>query len=189
VLIGVRLHLKSTAPVDDRESERITRVEPLTPAPSPTAGVPLEQFTQPPLGASGLATAGVAAAADSLMSGDSCSAAFCGLADSLYKWEAALEARRPADLLSFYDSLRFRYPGGDYAAWAREIQARWPAEVADSVKVDSTWNVPVRPGSFETHLQARFFQGPQVLRREWVMIWLVGEGRWRIVRQKEQAVP
>ena len=109
------------------------------------------------------------------------------LKDSLTLWQQAYSSRDISRFLSFYDSLHFRYPGGDFRQWALEKNALFGDTLSKATfSLDSIWLDSIAMPYFQTNCLATKTSSKDTVRIRFSMIWQYANNHWRIVREKNR---
>ena len=112
-------------------------------------------------------------------------APLAGLSDSLRQWQRALNEKNLTRFLSFYDTARFKYPGGGFTEWEYEKSGLFRQDgTAPVLAIDSIWPEPVAMPFYETDCAATVAMGADSTHRVYSIIWQFVSGQWRIVREK-----
>jgi capsular exopolysaccharide synthesis family protein len=107
------------------------------------------------------------------------------LSDSLRLWQQALNEKNVQRYLSFYDTARFKYPGGGFSDWKSEKNdLLLHAANALVLVIDSIRAQPIALPFFETDCDATVISGADSTHREYSIIWQQTADEWRIVREK-----
>jgi ketosteroid isomerase-like protein len=107
------------------------------------------------------------------------------LSDSLRLWQQAFNEKNVRRYLSFYDTARFKYPGGGFSGWKSE-KNEMLLHAANSIVlvIDSIRPQPIALPFFETDCSATVIAGADTTHREYSIIWQQTADTWRIVREK-----
>jgi hypothetical protein len=115
---------------------------------------------------------------------------FGALADSLHSWQKAFNENDAVRYLSFYDSVRFRYPRGGYKEWQTEKNALMSQPPAgQSLHIDSMWAESVTQPFYQISFVGMYVAGTDSARRCYSTVWQNTNNQWRIVREKYRVLP
>jgi capsular exopolysaccharide synthesis family protein len=112
------------------------------------------------------------------------------LSDSLRLWQQSFNAGNIERFLSFYDLLRFKFPGGSYQQWESVNRALFKKQTtATSFVLDSIWSSPVAFPFFQTDFSVSLISPGDTLHRTYTTIWQNSNNQWRIIREKYKEQP
>lgn len=115
---------------------------------------------------------------------------FHAIADSIYLWQSAFNEKNLSRYLSFYDSIRFKSPGGGYALWASSARDELrPSGVAHNLRIDSSWIEPIVSPYYQITFSGLYSSPEDSSHREYSIVWQQTDNRWRIVREKYKELP
>lgn len=107
------------------------------------------------------------------------------LSDSLGLWQKAFNAGNAERYLSYYDVLRFKFPGGSYQQWESESKSLFGKQTGtEALVIDSIWSDPVAMPFFQTSFSALLVTARDTLHRTYNVIWQNSNNQWRIIREK-----
>jgi|GEM_PF-319201 capsular exopolysaccharide synthesis family protein len=115
---------------------------------------------------------------------------FGAISDSLQVWQRAFNENDAVRYLSFYDSVRFRYPAGGYKEWKSEKDASMGNPTAvQKLRIDSLWAESVAPPFYQMSFVGLYVAGTDSARRCYSTVWQNTNNQWRIVREKYRVLP
>ncbi len=107
--------------------------------------------------------------------------------DSIAQWETALNAANAERFVSFYDSLRFKFPGKTFTEWRTEISSVINnSSKPQRIVVDSIWSDSIAAPFFQTSFACSLFTSVDTLMRTYSLVWQNMSSTWRIIREKHK---
>jgi capsular exopolysaccharide synthesis family protein len=107
------------------------------------------------------------------------------LSDSLRLWQQSFDAGNIERYLSFYDSLRFKFPGGSYRQWeslTRNIFNK--RNGVSTIIIDSVWADSLALPFYQTNFAVSLISAGDTLHRMYTTVWQNSNNQWRIIREK-----
>jgi capsular exopolysaccharide synthesis family protein len=107
------------------------------------------------------------------------------LADSLRLWQAAFNSKNTTRYLSFYDPIRFKFPGGSFEEWKSENSALLSKQTGfPKLVIDSIWPDSIARPFFQTNFSGALITNSDTMYRSYSIIWQFSTNQWRIIREK-----
>ena len=107
------------------------------------------------------------------------------LSDSLKQWEQSFNAGNVERYLSFYDVLRFKFPGGSYQQWESENRDLFNKQNgAMALEIDSIWADSVALPFYQMDFTVSLTSARDTVHRTYNTIWQNSNNQWRIIREK-----
>jgi hypothetical protein len=107
------------------------------------------------------------------------------LSDSLRLWQQSFNTGNSGRYLSFYDMVRFKFPGGSYQEWESVTKGLFNRQNgASRLAIDSIWADSVALPFYQTNFSLSFISAGDTLHRIYNTVWQNSNNHWRIIREK-----
>jgi len=108
--------------------------------------------------------------------------------NSLFQWQRAFNSKDIQRYLAYYDSSRFQYPGGDYAAWKSEVATYvlLSGPRNRSIHIDSMWQDTFAPPYITVSLNISARSSGAIAHKRYTMVWQRARSQWKIIREKQR---
>jgi len=108
------------------------------------------------------------------------------LQDSLMKWLMAFNQKDLQRYFSFYYSVLFQFPGGNFQAWKTESAENILHRRGNRLSIDSIWFDSMAAPYYKMTLNASLFSPGDTTKVQYGMLWQNVRNTWRIIREKQR---